>query len=70
MSHQGYRKVQRAIIRKLQNRLPNQLIHFNSESWVESLAEDGINWSTEGKQRVKSKLKKTIRNFMEGEESD
>lgn len=64
MMEEDYRKVQRKINKILKEK-GNQVIHFNSNDWVEYLASDGIHWTVEGRKRVKSKLKKTIKNFME-----
>lgn len=69
MSEEDYRKVQRKI-NKILKEQGNQVIHFNSSSWVEYLDSDGIHWTNEGRERVKSKLKKAIRNFMEDSDSE
>ena len=67
MTEEDYRKVQRKI-NKILKEEGNQVIHFNSSSWVDYLDSDGVHWNAEGRQRVKSKLKKAIKNFMEDRE--
>ena len=69
MSEEDYRKVQRKI-NKILKEQGNQVIQFNSSSWVEYLGSDGVHWNEEGRERVKSKLRKTIRNFMEDSDSE
>ena len=69
MSEVEYRKVQRKINKILKDQ-GNQTIHFNSKNWVEELGTDGVHWNNEGRERVKSKLTKAIKNFMEDSDSE
>ena len=69
MSEEDYRKVQRKI-NKILKEQGNQLIHFNSKSWVDDFGYDGVHWNNEGRERVKGKLRKTIKNFMEDSDSE
>ena len=70
MTHEDYRKVQRSVNRKLQRKLSNEFIHFNSNSWVDALNSGGVHWSSEGKARVKQKIKNAIRHFMMDSDSE
>lgn len=65
-----YRKIQRGVNKKLESRLSNRLINFNSEMWVELMGEDGVHWSQEGKQRIRKRFRKLIREFMECSDSE
>jgi len=56
MTHETYKKVQRSINRKLQRRLSNDFLHFNSHSWINSLSGDGVHWDAEGKQLIRKGL--------------
>ena len=69
MTEEDYRKVQRKINKILKGR-GNQVIHFNSSSWVADFRSDGVHWTEEGRERVNSKLKKAIQNFMGDNDSE
>ena len=64
MTDEDYRKVQSSVNRKLQRRLANEFIHFNSSSWVEELSGDGVHWNDTGKFKVTNKLRRAIKHFM------
>ena len=67
MTHEQYGKIQRGINKKLRRRLNNMFIQFNSGDWIDEIAEDGVHFTEAGKQRVKKRLRKTIKRFMEDE---
>ena len=69
MTEEDYRKVQRKI-NKILKEQGNQVLHFNSASWTDYLASDGVHWDEEGQEKVRRKLKRTIRHFMEDSDSD
>lgn len=68
VSHDWYKKVQRAINRKLKRRLKGKcFIHFNTAYWVEHLAADGVHWDSEGKECVRDRLEGFIRRIVDDE---
>ena len=69
MSDEDYRRAQRRINRVLKE-LGNQVIQFNGQQWIEALNSGGVHWTAEGKKRVKNKLRKAIKHFMEDSDSD
>ena len=65
MTHGKYGKIQRAVNKKLRRNLGNVFIQFNSVNWVEEISEDGVHFTELGKERIKKKLRKDIKQFME-----
>ena len=56
ISREDYKKVQNAVNKKLKRELNNQSIHFNTTTFVEELASDGVHWTSEGRERVENKI--------------
>ena len=68
MSHDHYKRIQSAVNRKLKRWLSNEFIQFNSNSWVENLASDGVHFNSEGKQRIKKRFRRAIRTFIDSDD--
>lgn len=65
VSNDSYKKVQRAVNRKLKRCLKGKcFIHFNTAFYVEHLAADGVHWDEEGKQHVRDRLEYYIESIV------
>ena len=77
VSESQYRKIQRAINRKLERELPdNDFLHFNSSMYQQELAGDGVHFTAEGKELIVEQIIECIQEHMpegnddESEDSD
>ncbi len=52
----NYKKIQNAVNKKIKRSLRNQVIHFNTASFVNELADDGVHFSEQGQARVRAKI--------------
>ncbi|KAK3851050.1 hypothetical protein Pcinc_042275 [Petrolisthes cinctipes] len=55
-----YKKIQNSINSKIKRRIKNQVIHFNTQTFANSLASDGVQFNDEGRSRVENKIKMVI----------
>ena len=64
ISAENYKKVQHSINNRIKRCMRNQVIHFNSNFYVESLSSDGVHWSSAGRSKVEDKLITVIKGHM------
>ena len=65
ISATNYKKVQQSVNSKLKRTLHNQVIHFNTAFYVETLNSGGVHWTSEGRERVDNKLVTVIKGHKE-----
>ena len=68
MPSDQYKRIQEAVNRRLKRKLSNGFVQFNSNSWVTQLADDGVHWDEEGKQRIKRKFRRVIKTFIDSDD--
>ena len=66
-----YRKIQKSINRKLERELSEtEFIRFNLPLYEQELAEDGVHFTSYGKELIEEKISDCIESFVENHETD